>query len=371
MIAPGVRPLKVTLPYRNLPHLQQIYAGFQRLEQSGFLTCEWVEDDMASASPASLSIRVADAIAVHYDISDGFNWIVGGREENFDFFSRNAPKGIYFKRSYHPLLAEHAPYDVQVFPLGLNYFVSARYIPATMGIRARAERRMRDSTVLRALFQVEASTFRAENYEALPQFSGQNRIMMFTRLWDPQGPDVRSDQESKEREAINSTRLESLAALKTFFGSRFTGGVYADEFSKQQVSGELLLPWKVSEKRSYLREVQRHAICVATAGLHGSTGWRFGEYVAASRAIVSERLSFEVGPGFIPGQNFVEFDGADSLVSNLDELLSEPGRIRRMMVANYQYYHARLKPESLIMNTLNEALTNYEGGAAGAPPMVD
>lgn len=362
------RSLRIQLSYSRNPHLSQLYSGFQALERMGATTCEW---DLAPAqranSPATLSVLVDGRVMLHYDVLDGLNWVVGTAAENLDYFHANAPEGIYFKRSYTDLLNDYAPPGVTVVPLGLNYFVSPFYVPGAIGLRSRFERQLRDSAFLRRLLSIQAASFPVEDFEALPQLAGETRILMYTRLWDPRGKDVRSPREGTERSEINAARIEALLALREAFGSRFTGGIYTDTFSRSCTDPALLLSWQESEKHSYLAEMKRHAICVATGGLHGSIGWRFAEYVASSRAIVSEPLQFGVGGEFHSGRNYVEFSNVDELVNCVDRLLSDPKLMRSMMVANYRYYCAHLKPSALVLDTLVHGLALAEDNATRNP----
>lgn len=41
--------------------------------------------------------------------------------------------------------------------------------------------------------------------------------------------------------------------------------------------------------------VKESDICITTTGLHRSIGWKFAEYIAASKAIVTEKLNYSPG----------------------------------------------------------------------------
>ena len=64
-----------------------------------------------------------------------------------------------------------------------------------------------------------------------------------------------------------------------------------ESYAKKNYSS-LAMPESYTNKESYLRAVKDHSICITTTGLHNWIGWKLGEYVAASRAIVTEPLKF-------------------------------------------------------------------------------
>ena len=77
-----------------------------------------------------------------------------------------------------------------------------------------------------------------------------------------------------------------------------------------------------------------------------------GEYIAASRGIVSEPLQFEVPGDFKKNQNYFEFENEESLLQQIDLLLSNKDLLVQTMKNNYHYYNNYLKPDILVLNTL-------------------
>ena len=102
---------------------------------------------------------------------------------------------------------------------------------------------------------------------------------------------------------MNADRIELLHRLQSAFPEQFTGGV-SDNACARQLCPELIVPDKLTGKRAYLHRMQHTEICVASTGLHGSTGWKLAEYVAAGRAIVTEPLRYTLPGGFEEGKNY-------------------------------------------------------------------
>jgi hypothetical protein len=91
--------------------------------------------------------------------------------------------------------------------------------------------------------------------------------------------------------------------------------------------------------------------------LHGSIGWKFGEYVAASRAIISEPLRYLLPGNFQKNTNYLEFNNPDSLIEQITILLSDQKKTLSIMEANFNYYNNYVKAENLILNTLFQVVS--------------
>lgn len=112
------------------------------------------------------------------------------------------------------------------------------------------------------------------------------------------------------------------------------------------------MPAGIVARKQYLAAVQRHPICVTTSGLRGSTGWKMGEYVAASRAIVAEQLNYSVPGGFASPQNYLEFVTPEECVQDVERLVRDRELRTEIMIRNRLYYMNQIRPDVLIANTL-------------------
>jgi hypothetical protein len=95
---------------------------------------------------------------------------------------------------------------------------------------------------------------------------------------------------------------------------------------------------------------------VATTGLHGSTGWKLAEYVAFAKAIVSERLVYEVPGAFAPGRNYIEFTSPEECLNGAVRLIEDGALRQQLMQNNAAYYRDYLRPDALVRNALQTAL---------------
>jgi hypothetical protein len=112
-----------------------------------------------------------------------------------------------------------------------------------------------------------------------------------------------------------------------------------------------------AEKRNYLRLMHNAQVGVATRGLEGSIGFKVAEYVAASKAIVTERINQNVPGDFEAGKNYLEFSTPEECVERVTRLFEDRDRLQAMMRENFSYYTHYLRPDAMILNTLVRVLS--------------
>lgn len=324
-------------------HLTHIYAGFEALHRSGAVRLEYVMNTrrtLSSKKPV-LFVKVNNNRTLVYDLLDGFNWIEEGEEANLEFFHQHF-KGVqhYFKRSYHQRLLTHVPEDCSLHPLGLNYVVKEQFMTSKGLLR-----QVKDRLAGRFLPNAE--------YEALPLQGRNGKILFRTILWDP--AEAKTAEKKADREHINNTRIEMIRLGRKEFGADFSGGLVPDAFSRKHAP-DLVINDGKTDRESYLRAVKDHSICVSTTGLHGSIPWKVGEYVAASRAIVTEPFQYELPGGFSNGTHYLHYNSTTEFLNQIALLRSNKEALHNMMAANWRYYNTWLKPECLVLNSLLTAV---------------
>jgi hypothetical protein len=339
-------------------HLRQILAGFFELERQGvlnvqFTRCNWNSRrvglkiwDTEGATAYLLKVIVDGERHIIYDVSDGVHT---------DFIkSVVAPNcDVLFKRSYTPALSAAVGSSPVVLPLGLNYEVTSasnRMDRIFYSTRAALIYYLKSSKFLASLFNVEhTASLYIDRFEALPNASASPRILFLARLWDPMVARTADDRIAKER--INETRIKCIRACAKEFKDRFTGGLRDDDFSRKRCP-DLISPPSVTNKIAFQDQIKQSEICIATTGLNESIGWKFGEYVAASRAIVTEPLRYVVPGDLKSGRNYLEFSSEEQLLQAVYSLYDDEYRRRAMMEANRDYYKWFLRPERLVSNSL-------------------
>ena len=356
--------------HSNSHHLSQIYTGFTLLQRSGAIVLSQEcrkENFFDAAKPqhlrdarrTHLSVIVNGDIKLHYDTHDSY-------EIDED---ASAAADYYFKRSYAPSKIPKS-LKSKVFPLGLNYqiypegfdhFEEQRVIELEHRPIGPGPSPVPNKPLFRPT---------PENMHSVPDSLQEPKVLFMTRAWDPSDHPDRSREKIEERMYLNETRARCVELLRREFGSRFLGGFARTAYALRNYGNLLLEDDETSSKENYVGLLSLYPICVTTAGLHASIGWKMGEYVAFSRAIVSESLSCRLPGRFKAGENYLEFDEPERCVSAARKLFSDAALRCRLMKRNYQYYLDYLKPDVSIKRTLDIGLSNkqYRSNRFSKPP---
>ncbi len=343
--------------HSDTEHLQQIFTGFNLLHRKGFLKLKQTipAEFLHNKSSADrwndykfLNVKVIlnGNTRIYYDLHD-WNWIDEKLLADADF---------YFKRSYDRAQISQYKENSKIFPLGLNYPVVSDQRDFFKLRRAKFyQGKDRIKTIVKSLKFAETLGFDggAEqlNYlEALPDFNLEPKILFMARAWDTNRIESREQKESVEQ--INESRAAYVRALRQEFGLRFFGGLAHDDFSRKYYRDCLLPDESLADKRKYLEFVKTFPICVATTGLNRSNGWKLGEYVALAKAIITEPLHYQVTGDFAAGKNYLEFTDTEQLRQTAAKLLDDKELRVRLMLENYQYYNAFVRPDSMILQSL-------------------
>lgn len=355
--APGHALSCRVIAHGNAPHLAQLHTGLAMLAQSRGvrLTYEygdfrWGARLIRRKEPpvCGLYVVVADRVLVYYDLRDGSDLDAQALEM----------ADLYFKRSYS-LEATPARYRHKVLPLGLNYEVH----PDAPGVHD-LQRLIAHRTFSRAFFRSAvqlASQITGCPLLSVPEVTRMcadpvpdlaPRALFMVRAWDPAQEKDLSAAVKEDRRSVNEMRAACVRALRKAYGGRFTGGFAHTPYAIRHYPDVLLEHPALARQDRYLQLLKAHPVCIATTGLHGSVGWKFGEYVAFSRAIVSEKLQFVPPEGFAQGQHYLAFSTPEECVHATGRLMSDSALRGRLMSNNQAYYQQHLKPDAFVWRTL-------------------
>lgn len=337
--------------YKNIPHLNQLYAGFQELHNKNIICLEFTEaeDIPELINKPVIKVVLNEQIVVYYDTLDGLNWIDSNESDNISYFLNHFKCHHYFKRSFSSSLDGESNFAVH--PLGLNFGVSYNYL-GNKSLKNSLLSFLKKQKLIISLFKINTNSLDANQLSHFPDIElNEVKILFSARLWDPGL--AKTKESETQRETINSFRIEIVKKLKEMYKDRFLGGIFEDEYSRTVLNKEYLLPFEFTNRDNYISLMKRSTICIATTGLHNSIGWKFGEYVAASRAIITEKLHYEVPGDFKLNKNYLEFNSASQLIKIIDDLLENKDALRKMMFSNFEYYNLNLRPDIMIFNTIN------------------
>lgn len=337
----------------DVEHLRQIYAGFSFLHRQGFLELKQTiaNESLQNKRDANRWVNYkffnAKAIlngktSVCYDTHD-WNWIDEEILRGVDF---------YFKRSYDENFVSQLKEREKVFPLGLNYQVSSgeRDVfqlerAAFYGGKDKIKALVKGLHIGR-----KGETEQLRNMESYPDLNAPPKVLFMARAWDTNLIENKAQKESVE--ALNETRAECVRGLRKEFGDKFYGGLAHSDYSKKRFKDSLLPDETLSNKRAYLKILRDFPVCVTTAGLNGSNGWKLGEYVAFSKAIVTEPLQFQATGDFAEEKNYLEFTAPEQLIASVARLFEDKDLRLSMMMNNYRYYQSYVRPDALVLNSL-------------------
>ena len=274
-----------------------------------------------------------------YDLGDGYNiWddIQTGLD-NSDF---------YFKRSYsaEKNQALLRGFEGKMFPLGLYFRVTHKKSPINEPLW---------KALLKPLMgKASARYFVPKVFAGTPEREGDRkpRILFLTQLWNDQEPGF-SEEENRERTYINQMRIDIIRALRERYGDAFIGGLNDSALSRAWAP-DLIMPAEYTERKRYLKLVHSCDICIGSMGLFESIGGKTGEYVAAAKAIVNERLHYTVTGDFTEGVHYLSFETVEECLSAVQRLVEDPELRFAMKQANAAYYSRFLRPDALVKNTL-------------------
>jgi len=340
-------------------HISHLLTGFGILEANGEVQTEIIKDKKYAAGQyqsALISVQLESGKRLVFDCTDSSDISPETVEES----------DLYFKRSFD----SRRSYSSKVRPLGFYFPVYSdhpyrlkRFIWSFLNDRSKFRRDsliqlVRSFSVLGWLARdVQGARGCAlEDYEHGPEATGEGaRILFLSKVWDPFKSNL-SIEKREERLSINQMRSECIRKLRKEFGSSFIGGLEANKLAMESFSDCVVENTELTRKDRYLRLMQSSDICISTVGLQDSNPAKLAEYIAASRAIVTEPLRHQVPGDFSPPHNCLFFRNADECVHQVRELFNDTEKRKEMMRRNHAYYRNYLRPDVLVMNALREGL---------------
>ncbi len=187
------------------------------------------------------------------------------------------------------------------------------------------------------------------NQFRVPIPNRESKIIFLTRLWDPN--EVNLDSSREQREIINKSRISFIRSCRKEFGDLFYGGLVQDDFSLSKAK-DLVLSNSITSKKNYIKSLKSYNIGIASKGLHNSIGWKLAEYVAASRAILSEPLDYKLPGTFEDNKNYLSYRDDLELIDQINYLLDNRKVMLDIMRHNFFYYHNYVKSDMLVLNSL-------------------
>lgn len=339
-------------------HLYHVISGFVLLERQGIidLKVERLRKEHPERLPYNMLEARINGTRVLYDLNDGYDNLL---KEGQDFISFMNPLldqfDICFKRSFSSYKNAKLKNINKLFPLGLNYMVT---IPRNIAHIPTQEdtKREKIKKIIRMLpfSEYYNGHYYMNSFEEMPRLEKDPKVLFMARLWETEGDQAGKLSSSKkdERAYINEFRANCIRLCRKEFGLSFFGGVAPTSFTSKYYPDLIIEDKNVTKRNHYIKKVKESAICIATMGLHESNGWKLAEYVAASRAIVTEELRYETSGDFNEGQNYLAFGTPEECIDKIYKLKNNDTYRYMMMVNNYNYYHNYVRPDRLVLQSV-------------------
>jgi hypothetical protein len=339
--------VSLRVPRTRWPHLEQLLIGFRRLAQRKVLKLEVYKLSSAEVDAGiELSAVLNGRWRILYDVKDGYNFYSGEKNVYSEVMDKLLDDcDFYFKRSCRPSLNAALKTPEKVLPLGLNLGYTV------LSMKASAK------FFIKRVLHIDGGPSRPADIESLPMFDAHPTVIFLARAWDPEdiedfpgGHDIAEIRE--QRMQINEMRAACIRACRNAFGAQFIGGLADSACTRKQFPDCAITDPNVTIRSRYLQLMKQCSIGIASTGLHDSIGWKFAEYIAAAKAIVSERLLAVVPGPFEEGKNYLEFNTVDGCVNSVARLLQDEGLRYQMMKNNFEYYRGYVEPTQLVLNSL-------------------
>lgn len=353
-------------------HISQILAGYKLLENKKLLKIKNVvpyagfRTDGNYEHNSIVEVKICGK-KIAYDMADGYQSI--HRKERFD--AQLESLDFYFKRSYDEDFHLQMQNRDKVSPLGLNYLCSCEGNPydrfyfkdRSLGELKKFLLHTKNKSANKYDYRIfESNSIRYDEYN----------LLFLTRLWDSSQISTESIlktypyfsvEEAKEEaekwksslDSATQNRILYIRELKNYFGDKIIAGVSDDNLSRK-LCPEFIVDPAITDRNNYLSMIKKNYICITSEGLHHSIGWKFAEYVAAGKAIVTEPLFYEVPYGFCEDKNYLTYTDIHSCISNCERLLGDTDAVHAMEFENKAYYESHVRPDMLVLDSLKIAL---------------
>lgn len=346
---------------RYSPWLRQVLSGFYDLQS---LSEAHVHAHLVPHTrlPQNMLLAVRrDGYRVIYDLNDGYNFLEGQSDPNRFFEDILAKVDVYFKATCIPERHRDLRGGHKIRPLGpISTFLGSTSNPFDVGLVPLAPK-----TIARNLLGVSDSLSRftrtnnrhlwPRQYERSENAIRRPTAVYFTRLFDLNAPEIETDAVRQERADLNAFRCALVRCGRVELGPRFVGGLIPSETARRTAPDCVSHASEAHSRWSYLTTMRDSTVGIATSALHSCASGKLVEYIAASRAVVSQRLRIEMPGDFEVSRNYLAADSPEECIEAAARILDDGNLAYRLMRDNREYYTSYLKPAAMVRRTLRIA----------------
>lgn len=330
---------KVTVHFNSvLPHFTQLITGLEYLKDKNKIQLNYRLNKF-EFPPYIFKVEV-DGLQLFFDMAD-----------NSEIHS-----GIYDRADYYlkrMLLKSDLKNKNKLLPFGLNYgvYYKNNYL-RTLFLKdwKLIKYSLRFSSTASKILNIKncIQTSELSQMQSLP-YPGK-MVVFKSRLWDPSRNTT--GRKKEEREIMNKERIELQNSLKIVYGDKFRGGIETDPYSKQ-MGRDYLLSEDEYHKKNYLQLLKKSSIGIVNQGLEKSIGWKFGEYISHSLAIITTPIDeYKLLGPLKEEKHYFTFRSTEECLQKTELLFSNDRLRTEMQKANRAYYQHWLHPGEKILRIL-------------------
>jgi hypothetical protein len=337
-------------------HVNQFFAGLGILHQKGLIDVKLKK--ALDKGPGKPYVEcVIEGKKLVFEFHDRLGYMEKNKYDWCDF---------YVKRTLTKDLIREYP---KLIPWGLNFYTTSKYDFALKrallktSLKTAVSSYLMNSSVLSKILnnvklsrilQVKHAAYTA-SYESFYQEPLESKlpiIIFLPQLWDPVRVFDHSRKEDRLR--LNNERIDFVRALKKNFPKLYIGGIEDSPFARK-ICPDLVLDVKITHKTNYIKELRKASIGISTPGLVDSIGWKFGEYMLFSKAIVSNEIGHQVLNAPLNAEvNYCAYTSIESMLSCVERFIKEEDFRYSVMNNNYQYSEKFLKPDRQLQIVLKK-----------------
>jgi hypothetical protein len=339
-------------------HLAYLYAGLCDLAYSGKIRLDFAFPWSKMAKRPAYGDVTLHVSVMHLERKKEVTLVFDMHDKSDKFiYQRLEQCDIYFKRSYYQPDIDRLDvrWRKKVLPFGLCFpcrssHEKAIFRRALGNLVARPGKSIRSfllNTVdilylIRQWYQSPGSRDFAQ------LFSNKKRAIIFqTQVYAP-------SETSDEVRSLNDFRVETIRMLKRRFGDQFHGGLLPSPYARTNYPDCIAV--SNTKRMQYIRMLKASAVGVYTRGLHHSTAWKMGEYLAAGMCVVGEPPRNQLPRPLVPGKNYLPCTTPEECVTACEKLMQDDNLLEEMSRANWEYWLTEVEPSNKMWSCLNIGL---------------
>lgn len=127
------------------------------------------------------------------------------------------------------------------------------------------------------------------------------------------------------------------------------------EYTKYLEKYKDIITQKRVSLKQYIQKTKKSAFVFSTPSVGGCHGWKFGEYIAMGKAIISTTMNHEMPGSFVAGEHYLLANSEDEIAETVRLLLGDKNKRNDLKINAKRYYKEVIAPEAVVSHILSVA----------------